>query len=54
MVHEYLLWLWPLPPPAPIELVVAWPDLDLPEAGCTLDGAAIVAAAADAVELFGR
>jgi hypothetical protein len=51
-VHEYVLWLWPLPPPEPLELVVAWPDLDLPETGCTLDGAAIVAAARDAVELF--
>jgi hypothetical protein len=52
VVHECLLWLWPLPTPEPFELV-AWPALDLPETDCTLDGAAIVAAARDAIELFG-
>lgn len=53
MLYEYLLWLWPLPPPEPFELVVAWPALALPEARCTIDGEAIVAAVGDAMELFG-
>jgi hypothetical protein len=46
MKHEF--WLWPLPPPEPIGLVVAWPALGLEPGRRELDGAAIVAAAARA------
>ncbi|OMH34815.1 hypothetical protein [Tersicoccus sp. Bi-70] len=37
------LWLWPLPPQGPLDLVFQWPDLGLPEAHVRLDGTAIVA-----------
>jgi hypothetical protein len=46
------LWLWPLPPPEPFDLVHEWRDLGLPEQRTTLDGAAIVAAAERSGPLF--
>lgn len=39
------LWLWPLPPPEPFDLVVEWPAFGIPVTRTALDGAAIVAAA---------
>lgn len=46
IVHGRNLWLWPLPPPEPFDLVVEWPALGVPLTRSELDGAAIVAAAA--------
>lgn len=46
------LWLWPLPPPRPFDLVLQWPDQDIAETRVALDGAAIVAAAEDSLRLF--
>lgn len=46
------LWLWPLPPAAPFDLVVEWQDEGIEETRVTLDGAAIVEAAADSGPLF--
>jgi hypothetical protein len=36
------LWLWPLPPEGPIELVAEWRERGIPESHVTLDGAAIL------------
>jgi hypothetical protein len=38
------LWLWPLPPEGPIELVAEWRERGIPESRVTVDGAAILAA----------
>ncbi len=46
IVHGRNLWLWPLPPPEPFDLVIEWPALGVPFTRSKLDGAAIVAAAA--------
>lgn len=35
------LWLWPLPPDGPIELVMQWPSLDIEETRAVLDGTRI-------------
>lgn len=37
------LWLWPLPPPGPIELVGEWRARDIPESRLVLDGSALLA-----------
>lgn len=42
------LWLWPLPPAGPIELVVQWPALGIGEEHILLDGTAITALASRA------
>ncbi|HEX6763636.1 MAG TPA: hypothetical protein VF094_12640 [Gaiellaceae bacterium] len=39
-------WLWPLPPPGPLQAVVAWPERGIAEAEVEVDGAAILEAAA--------
>jgi hypothetical protein len=39
------LWLWPLPPPVPFELVVEWRHMGVDRTSSTLDGGAIVRAA---------
>ena len=39
------LWLWPLPPPEPFDLVIEWPAFKIPVTRTSIDGAAIVAAA---------
>jgi hypothetical protein len=49
---RYGLWLWPLPPEGPLELVVAWPAKGIEEARATIDAGPIRAAAARAVELW--
>ena len=36
------LWLWPLPPPGPIELVAEWRARDIPESRLVLDGSALL------------
>ena len=46
------LWLWPLPPAEPFDLVVAWPIFGVPETRFELDGAEIVAASARVRPLF--
>jgi hypothetical protein len=43
------LWLWPLPPAEPFQLVAEWPDLGIPRSQVTIDGSAIRAAAEAAV-----
>jgi hypothetical protein len=42
------LWLWPLPPEGPLELVLQWPALGIPETRTYLDGTAIRSAAGHA------
>ncbi|WP_217185019.1 hypothetical protein [Streptomyces sp. AC495_CC817] len=37
------LWLWPLPPAGPIDLVMQWPALGIGERRVRLDGAAMLA-----------
>lgn len=39
------LWLWPLPPAGPIELVLQWPSLGIGEERILLDGTALIALA---------
>jgi hypothetical protein len=46
------VWLWPLPAPAPFDLVVEWPAVGIPVTRNRLDGAAIVAASAEAVPIW--
>lgn len=46
------LWLWPLPPAGAVELFVAWPELGIPESSAVLDGAAVLTAAGQSVELW--
>jgi hypothetical protein len=45
--YEDDLWLWPLPPEGPVELVVEWPALDVPESHVVLDGSPLRDLAAD-------
>jgi hypothetical protein len=46
------VWLWPLPAPAPFDLVIDWPAVGIPVARTRVDGAAIVAASAEAVPVW--
>lgn len=50
--YEQELWLWPLPPDGPVELVCEWPAQGVGEARATLDGGELRAAAARAIELW--
>jgi hypothetical protein len=50
--YRHGLWLWPLPPDGPLELVCAWPAKGLEEARATVDAGPIRAAAARAIELW--
>lgn len=43
--HEQRLWLWPLPPAEPFDLVVEWPAAGVPLTRVTVDGAALQQAA---------
>ncbi len=36
--YEDALWLWPLPPAGPLELVMQWPDLGIPESRAVMSG----------------
>lgn len=42
------LWLWPLPPDGPVELVMQWPSLGIEETRMTVDGGALAELAARA------
>lgn len=46
------LWLWPLPPEGPLELVMEWPAQDIPESRVVLDGGRLREAAAGAIRLW--
>jgi hypothetical protein len=46
-------WVAPLPPPGPLGVEVEWEARDVPETRVDLDGAAILAAAAEAEALWG-
>lgn len=46
------LWLWPLPPEGPIELVMQWPALGIEETRAVLDGTSIRELAQRAVTLW--
>jgi hypothetical protein len=43
------LWLWPLPPPEPFDLVVEWPAFGIPLTRSAIDGAHIADAAEQAM-----
>ena len=45
-------WLWPLPPPGPLEFVVEWPVADIPLTRTEIDGSLIADAASKAEELW--
>ncbi len=45
-------WLWPLPPPGRMHVVVEWPQRGVSERRQTVDGAAIVKAAEGAITLW--
>lgn len=47
------LWLWPLPPEGPIELVMQWPGMDIPESRVILDAAPILELAPHVRPLWG-
>jgi hypothetical protein len=49
---ETSYWLWPLPPPGPLALVVEWPAAGIPLTRTEIDTSPIVAAAAEAEELW--
>ncbi|SDP33530.1 hypothetical protein SAMN04487788_3097 [Microbacterium testaceum StLB037] len=55
--HRYTmrsqLWLHPLPPEGPLELVVQWPAFGIPESRVILDGGAMSALAASVRPLWG-
>ena len=46
------LWLWPLPPPGPIELVGEWGARGVPESRIVLDGTALRKRVADVRPLW--
>jgi hypothetical protein len=51
-VVVFRAWVWPLPPPAPFDLVCEWPGLGIPLTRHAIDGAAIRTAAALSVPLW--
>lgn len=48
----YRFWLWPLPPPGPMQLVCEWPDASIPVTRCQVDGELIIAAGERTQALF--
>jgi hypothetical protein len=46
------VFVWPLPPKGPLNVVIQWTDRDIPETFTELDGTAIRAAARDAREIW--
>lgn len=50
MAHS--LWVWPLPPAEPFDLVFQWPAMGIELQRVTIDGAAITAASESAGPLF--
>ena len=47
------MWLWPLPPEGPLEVVVQWPAFDIPESHVVLDTAPLLARASEARPVWG-
>jgi hypothetical protein len=47
------LWLWPLPPEGPLEVVAQWPAMGVPESRVVLDSALLLEKAAQARQLWG-
>lgn len=43
------LWLWPLPPAEPFQLLAEWPGFGIPRSPLTIDGSAIQTAAESAL-----
>ena len=46
------MWLWPLPPEGPLEIVMQWPAEGIPESRVVLDGGALRARAAESRKLW--
>jgi hypothetical protein len=46
------LWVWPLPPPGPLQFVFEWPEAGIPLTYTDLDSAAIIDAASRAKAIF--
>lgn len=46
-------WVWPIPPPGPMEFVCEWPAADLPLTRLGLDAQPVIDAASRAQDLFG-
>lgn len=49
---ELSYWLWPLPPPGPLALVVEWPAAGIPLSRTEIDASQVIEAAAEAEELW--
>ncbi|CAM5322737.1 hypothetical protein [Leifsonia shinshuensis] len=47
------MWLWPLPPEGPLEVVAQWPAFGVPESHVVLDSAPLLALASQARPLWG-
>jgi hypothetical protein len=45
-------WVWPLPPPGPLEFVCEWPAFDIPECRAAIDAALVLDAAKRAETLW--
>ncbi|SEI16587.1 MULTISPECIES: hypothetical protein [unclassified Leifsonia] len=48
------LWLWPLPPEGPVEVVVQWPAFDVPESRVVLDSVPLRELASQARPVWGE
>ncbi len=46
--YEDVIWLWPLPPEGPLEVVAQWPEQGIPESRVVLDGGALRSVATQA------
>lgn len=49
---QHSFWIWPLPPPGPLEFVCEWPAAEIPQTRSELDAAAIIGAASRAGRSF--
>jgi hypothetical protein len=48
------MWLWPLPPEGPVEVVVQWPAFDVPESRVVLDSVPLRELASQARPVWGE
>jgi hypothetical protein len=48
------VWLWPLPPEGPLEVVAQWPAFGVPESRVVLDSAPLIELAAQARPVWGE
>lgn len=48
------MWLWPLPPEGPLEVIVQWPAFDVSESHVVLDSAPLLALAPQARSVWGH